>query len=104
MEIKITKDAPIWYKYMLCGVLGVKENFCSLVVNGFKAAVSGTIPPSSGLSSSSALVCCAAMAMLRANSWPMTKVHKYPSQLNLFQDQRATKSSVYNQWNRGFSN
>ncbi|KAK3775850.1 hypothetical protein RRG08_041562 [Elysia crispata] len=73
MQIRITKDVPRWYKYMLCGVLGVKENFCSLVVNGFKAVVSGTIPPSAGLSSSSALVCCAAMAMLRSNSWPMTK-------------------------------
>ncbi|GFR73068.1 N-acetylgalactosamine kinase [Elysia marginata] len=73
MQISITKDAPAWYKYMLCGVLGVKENFCSLVINGFKAVVSGTIPPSAGLSSSSALVCCAAMAMLRSNSWPMSK-------------------------------
>ncbi|GFO03021.1 N-acetylgalactosamine kinase [Plakobranchus ocellatus] len=73
MQIRITKDDPQWYKYMLCGVLGVKENFCSLIVQGFKAVVSGTIPPSAGLSSSSALVCCAALAMLQANSWPMSK-------------------------------
>ncbi|XP_012942625.2 N-acetylgalactosamine kinase [Aplysia californica] len=73
MNIHITKDVPHWYKYVLCGVLGIKEQFCSLVTQGFKAMVDGTVPKSAGLSSSSALVCCSALAMLRANQWPMSK-------------------------------
>ncbi|CAG5116544.1 unnamed protein product [Candidula unifasciata] len=71
--IQITKDEPHWYKYVLCGIQGVKEQFCSSETKGFKALVEGTIPRSAGLSSSSALVCCAALAMLKANGWTMTK-------------------------------
>jgi len=73
MQFTITADVPHWYKYVLCGVKGVQEQFCSVVTNGFKAMVDGTVPRSAGLSSSSALVCCASLAMLKANQWPMTK-------------------------------
>jgi N-acetylgalactosamine kinase len=70
---EITKDVPHWYKYVLCGIRGIKEQFSGTEANGFKALVDGTIPQSAGLSSSSALVCCAALAMLKANGWSMTK-------------------------------
>ena len=81
MQFTITADVPHWYKYVLCGVKGVQEQFCSVVTNGFKAMVDGTVPRSAGLSSSSALVCCASLAMLKANQWPMTKV-RYKSNLS----------------------
>uniref|UniRef100_A0A0B6ZMI4 Galactokinase n=1 Tax=Arion vulgaris TaxID=1028688 RepID=A0A0B6ZMI4_9EUPU len=71
--IEITKDVPHWYKYVLCGVRGVKEHFSDTEAIGFMALVDGTIPRSAGLSSSSALVCCAALSMLKANRWTMTK-------------------------------
>ncbi|CAL1526421.1 unnamed protein product [Lymnaea stagnalis] len=74
-KIVITKDEPHWYKYVLCGILGIKEQFQSETIKGFKAVIHGTVPRSAGLSSSSALVCCSALAMLRANKWNMTKEH-----------------------------
>ena len=74
MQLTIDSSIPHWYKYLLCGVKGVKEQFCSLVTQGFKAVVDGTVPKSAGLSSSSALVCCAALAMMKANQWNIPKV------------------------------
>ena len=56
-----------WSSYLLCGVLGVREHCRLADVSGLQLTVSGTIPPSSGLSSSSALVCAAALATLHAN-------------------------------------
>lgn len=71
---EITKDVPHWYKYVLCGIQGVKEQVGGGGFKGFKALVDGTIPRSAGLSSSSALVCCAALSMMKANGRVMTKV------------------------------
>lgn len=49
---------------MLCGVQGIKEEGgLSGPFIGLNLAVSGNIPPSSGLSSSSALVCASALSM-----------------------------------------
>uniref|UniRef100_A0A2C9JRK1 Galactokinase n=1 Tax=Biomphalaria glabrata TaxID=6526 RepID=A0A2C9JRK1_BIOGL len=72
-QIVITKDVPHWYKYVLCGIQGIIEHFQSDTLRGFKAVVDGTVPRSAGLSSSSALVCCSALSMLKANEWTMSK-------------------------------
>ncbi|XP_037071627.1 N-acetylgalactosamine kinase-like isoform X2 [Pollicipes pollicipes] len=74
-ELRVEKrsDSVPWSSYVLCGVLGVKEHGRLSSVAGLQMAVSGTIPPSSGLSSSSALVCAAALATAHANKVTMTK-------------------------------
>ncbi|RWS12976.1 N-acetylgalactosamine kinase-like protein [Dinothrombium tinctorium] len=67
---------PMWYHYFLCGFRGIVENLkdCNQFQNGqsknclnllgVNVAVAGTIPPSAGLSSSSALVCASALATM----------------------------------------
>ncbi|CAJ0958061.1 unnamed protein product, partial [Mesorhabditis belari] len=54
---------PQWFDYLLCGWKGVLEAI-QQPPRGMLILVKGTIPPSSGLSSSSALVCAAALATL----------------------------------------
>lgn len=67
VRIEIGEGGPEWYKYFLCGVKGIIEQFSSTTFVGMKVAVSGNVPPASGLSSSSALVSAAALATSYAN-------------------------------------
>lgn len=54
---------PQWHQYFLCGVKGVLDALPKdTLVKGFLVVVKGTVPPSAGLSSSSALVSAAALA------------------------------------------
>lgn len=54
---------PQWYQYFLCGVKGILDILPEDVsIKGFSVVVNGNIPPSAGLSSSSALVSAAALA------------------------------------------
>ncbi|KAF0286933.1 N-acetylgalactosamine kinase [Amphibalanus amphitrite] len=62
-----------WSSYVLCGVLGVQEHCRLAALRGLQVAVSGSIPASSGLSSSSALVCAASLATLHANQVSLSK-------------------------------
>lgn len=60
---------PCWTNYFLCGVKGAREYLTESQLKavesiGFLFAVTGNIPESSGLSSSSALVTAAVMATL----------------------------------------
>uniref|UniRef100_A0A8C5EQ27 Galactokinase 2 n=1 Tax=Gouania willdenowi TaxID=441366 RepID=A0A8C5EQ27_GOUWI len=73
-DIFIDRNNPKWHYYFLCGVKGVQEAFGITELAGMSCVVDGTIPPSSGLSSSSALVCCAGLVTLEANQKYMTKV------------------------------
>lgn len=73
-EITIDRDNPEWYYYFLCGVKGVQENFGISPLAGMRCVLDGTIPPSSGLSSSSALVCCAGLVTMEANQKSLSKV------------------------------
>ncbi len=60
MEIK----GHMWYNYFLCGYRGVLEHFNIVQPKGMNIMVDGNVPPSAGLSSSSALVCCAALVTM----------------------------------------
>lgn len=57
-----------WYEYFFCGWKGIVEHFSLNSPNGMKVLVDGNIPPSAGLSSSSAFVCCAALSTVVANN------------------------------------
>ena len=59
-----------WYEYFFCGLKGIVEHFSIDSPIGMKVLLDGNIPPSAGLSSSSALVCCAALATVVANNVP----------------------------------
>ena len=66
MEIK----GHEWYNYFLCSYRGVLEHFDITKAKGMKIMVDGNIPPSAGLSSSSALVCCSALVAMYCNNVP----------------------------------
>ncbi|XP_048418918.1 N-acetylgalactosamine kinase [Stegostoma tigrinum] len=72
-EIHIETDKPQWHQYFLCGLKGIQEHF-NIVASGMNCVVDGTVPPSSGLSSSSALVCCAGLITMVANQKVLSKV------------------------------
>lgn len=100
-EIAIDRENPKWHYYFLCGLKGiqVRETHCILgsvqsplsvpdvfvsleqeefglaPLAGMSCLVDGTIPPSSGLSSSSALVCCAGLVTMEANQKSLSKVN-----------------------------
>jgi len=92
----IDKGTPHWFKYFLCGIKGVLEcNEATSVANwnGLNARIYGLVPASAGmslihielerfalkillkigLSSSSALVCSAALAFAHVNQLPLSK-------------------------------
>jgi N-acetylgalactosamine kinase len=77
LGFQIDKDKPDWYNYFLCGVKGICDKFgfdrFDLKPVGMNVCVYGTIPKSSGLSSSSALVVCAALVTLCANKLSLSK-------------------------------
>lgn len=57
----------------MCGVRGVLEALGEEDGCGLQAAVLGTVPPSAGLSSSSALVCAAVLAAAQMYGLEKTK-------------------------------
>lgn len=73
-DIEIDRDNPKWYYYFLCGVKGIQEKFGLSSLTGMSCVLDGTVPPSSGLSSSSALVCCAGLITMEANQKSLSKV------------------------------
>lgn len=72
-DYSCTTQSPVeieglqWYCYFLCGYKGVVEDIGVENPTGIDILVEGDVPPSAGLSSSSALVCCAALATAFAN-------------------------------------
>ncbi|XP_037689955.1 N-acetylgalactosamine kinase isoform X6 [Choloepus didactylus] len=73
-NIQIDKTKPLWHNYFLCGFKGIQEHFGLSNLTGMNCLVDGNIPPSSGLSSSSALVCCAGLVTLTALGMNLSKV------------------------------
>ncbi|XP_047022076.1 N-acetylgalactosamine kinase [Helicoverpa zea] len=75
-DIDIVADPngkPFWYNYVLCGVKGALEFLGDKITNGLQLCVDGIVPPASGLSSSSALVSAACLALLYAQNVPLSK-------------------------------
>ncbi|XP_033125151.1 N-acetylgalactosamine kinase-like [Anneissia japonica] len=70
----INKEKPEWHNYVLCGLKGIAE--FSKLENpvGLNILADGTVPRSAGLSSSSALVCCAGLTMMHANNLKISKL------------------------------
>lgn len=65
---RVEGTRPEWYEYVLCGIIGAAQiAFPNTTPRGLTLAICGTIPPAAGLSSSSALVCAAALAFLHDN-------------------------------------
>ncbi|XP_030045429.1 N-acetylgalactosamine kinase isoform X2 [Microcaecilia unicolor] len=73
-NIQIENTKPLWHNYFLCGLKGIQERFSLSGPHGMNCLVEGTIPPSAGLSSSSALVCCAGLVGLNVNGLTLSKV------------------------------
>lgn len=74
-NVDINNDTPQWQNYFQCGFLGLVEHLkIQSAASGMKCMVDGTVPGSSGLSSSSALVCCAALVTMHANGKSLPKV------------------------------
>ncbi|KAF2888361.1 hypothetical protein ILUMI_17812, partial [Ignelater luminosus] len=72
--ISIGDGAPQWYQYFLCGTKGILDVLPKdIPIKGFNVIVSGTIPQSAGLSSSSALVSAAALATAHVHKFSMSK-------------------------------
>lgn len=71
---RIDKSVAVWHNYILCGIRGIKEEGgLSGPLTGLDISVSGNIPPSSGLSSSSALVCATALAVAHAHDLSLAR-------------------------------
>ncbi|XP_036751031.2 N-acetylgalactosamine kinase isoform X4 [Manis pentadactyla] len=70
---EIDKTKLLWHNYFLCGFKGIQEHFGLSNLPGMNCLVDGNIPPSSGLSSSSALVCCAGLATLTVLGMSLSK-------------------------------
>lgn len=73
-DFAIDKNNPIWHKYLLCGIKGIMEKANIPCPKGMKCVVDGIVPPCAGLSSSSALVCCAGLVTMHANNERISKV------------------------------
>ena len=61
----IDGNCHYWYNYILCGLKGVIDELNPKLKHGFSMLVASTLPASCGLSSSSALVCGAALCLCR---------------------------------------
>ncbi|KAH0535899.1 N-acetylgalactosamine kinase [Cotesia glomerata] len=72
-EVLTKSKEPHWYKYFICGVVGALEEITEDKCQGINVAVWGNIPPASGLSSSSAVVSSAVLAMTHAFGYTMSK-------------------------------
>lgn len=68
-EAAVDASRPHWTNYFLCGFKGLVEEAAARVpYSCVRVMVHGTVPPGSGLSSSSALVVAAALCAMRAGT------------------------------------
>ena len=67
--------APAWANYFLCGYKGVHDHLglTAPTGDGLELMVDGRVPTGSGLSSSSALVCASALAVMASKGLSFSK-------------------------------
>ncbi|KAJ1916256.1 galactokinase [Mycoemilia scoparia] len=65
--VEINTKEHKWSNYFKCGYKGAIEAIGNINPKGMLCLLDENIPPGAGLSSSSALVCCATLATMRAN-------------------------------------
>lgn len=73
LSFNTNDDGVQWHNYVLCGIKGVVESLNEQTLQGIDLAVAGNVLPNSGLSSSSALVCAAALATAHAHKKTFSK-------------------------------
>jgi len=73
-SVDVDKSCPQWYHYFVCGYRGVVEYFGLSTTRGLDVLCDGTVPRCAGLSSSSALVCCAALITMHAFDKQLSRV------------------------------
>ncbi|KAF9973615.1 galactokinase [Actinomortierella ambigua] len=66
--VEINTEYHVWSNYFKAGYRGFLEEYPLEQPKGMLCLMSGTVPPGAGLSSSSAFVCCAAIATAHAQS------------------------------------
>ncbi len=76
-SLKTTEGKPVWYNYFLCGYKGVVERYDIKNPVGMDLVISGSVPAGSGLSSSSAFVCCAALLTAHVNRVSLPSKHEF---------------------------
>ena len=74
-QININRP-PCWHDYVLCGLKGFLDKDKENTLSGLNIMVWGVIPPASGLSSSSALVCGSFLSALYSNSDKTSSIDK----------------------------
>ncbi|UJR16376.1 hypothetical protein I4U23_003279 [Adineta vaga] len=72
-NFSISYENANWYEYFKCGVQGIRDKYPDIKLKGMKVLIDGTIPRSAGLSSSSALVVCAALTTAINNGINISK-------------------------------
>lgn len=76
-DFSISYEKSDWFEYFKCGIRGIRDKYADRKLKGMKVLIDGTIPRSAGLSSSSALVVCAALATTINNGITISKVHGF---------------------------
>ena len=67
-DLEIIDQANLkWFHYVFCGYKAIQETYGLEETVGMNLFVTGNIPMGAGLSSSSALVVCSALAFLHGN-------------------------------------
>uniref|UniRef100_A0A8C2HTP1 Galactokinase 2 n=1 Tax=Cyprinus carpio TaxID=7962 RepID=A0A8C2HTP1_CYPCA len=93
--LSIDRENPQWHYYFLCGVRGIQEHLSLSSLAGMCCMVDGTIPASSGLSSSSALVCCAGLVTMEACQKALSKVSTFLRHM-CFKLERSLRELLFN--------
>ncbi|KAJ2323095.1 galactokinase, partial [Coemansia sp. RSA 2702] len=72
-RVTINNAPHDWVNYFKCGYKGAVDAIDCALPEGMQCLMDGSVPSSAGLSSSSAFVCCAALATMKVNGRLLSK-------------------------------